>query len=245
MNDMEFTVISNREIARNTYEMEMESAGECPEIRAGQFLNIKLDGFYLRRPFSVCDFNDNEVTIVYKTVGRGTEAMSGYEAGKVLRVLLPLGNGFNITPAGKPLVIGGGAGVAPVYKLCRELTEAGVKPAAALGFNSADEIFYEDKFREVCSDVRVATIDGSAGVKGFVTDLIDDSQGTFFYACGPSPMLRAVDSKLAAGMDGEMSFEERMGCGFGACMGCSCQTEYGSKRICREGPVLKRGEIIW
>lgn len=260
MKDMKFTILSNREIAKNTYEMKIKSVGECPELKAGQFLNIKLDGFYLRRPFSVCDFNDSRVTVVYKAVGRGTEAMSGYEAGRELQVILPLGNGFDIAAStgaadrtytadqagdGKPLVIGGGAGVAPVYKLCRELEEAGMKPVAALGFNSADEIFYKEKFRKICDEVRIATVDGSAGVKGFVTDVIDDSDGTYFYACGPEPMLYAIDQKLDKGFAGEMSFEERMGCGFGACMGCSCETKYGSKRICKDGPVLKRGEILW
>ena len=250
MKDMIFEVVSNSSIAKNTYEMKLECEKVCPRLKPGQFLNIKLDGFYLRRPISICDWEDNSITIVYKAVGAGTEAMASFERGKSLQILLPLGNGFNVyealSPNAKaPLIVGGGAGVAPVYSLCKELAMRGVMPVAVLGFNAGDEVFYEENFKKVCSDVIVATADGSLGVKGFVTDIIDSSRDTYFYACGPEPMLRAIDKKLEEGIDGEMSFEERMGCGFGACMGCSCETKYGSKRICKDGPVLKRGEIIW
>ena len=210
----------------------------------GQFVNIKLDGFYLRRPISVCDVEGDKLTIIYKVVGAGTEAMAEMGEGTQLLTLTGLGNGYNTEKSGdKPLLVGGGAGVPPMYKLCRELVAQGKKPSVILGFNTADEVFYEDKFKALGATVIVATADGSYGVKGFVTDAFDMVDYTYFYTCGPEPMLKAVYNKSTT--SGQFSFEERMGCGFGACMGCSCKTKYGNKRICKDGPVLEKEEIIW
>ncbi|MCQ2546306.1 MAG: dihydroorotate dehydrogenase electron transfer subunit [Clostridia bacterium] len=245
----ELTVKSNRQIADRTWEMILETpSGMTDDFRPGQFINIRIDGLYLRRPISICDWSDDTVTIVYKTVGRGTEAMSRIEAGAKIDVLLPLGNGYNTEAENvgeRPVLIGGGAGVPLMYCLCRRLVSEGVVPAVVLGFRTAGEMFYIERFREMNIEVAVATEDGSYGVKGFVTDVMSDPGYTSFFACGPEGMLRAVDRAAKADIPGWFSFEERMGCGFGACMGCSCETKYGSKRICKDGPVLERGEIIW
>ena len=242
MKDLIFTVITNKQIAKNTYEMVLE--GDCDGIRCGQFVNIKLDGFYLRRPISVCDVEGNMLTIIYKVVGQGTEAMAEMGKGVKLLVLTGLGNGYDISKSGdNPLLVGGGAGVPPMYLLCRQLVAQGKKPSVILGFNSKDEIFYEDEFKRLGANVIVATADGSYGVKGFVTDAFDKVDYTYFYTCGPEPMLKAVYNK--SNTSGQFSFEERMGCGFGACMGCTCKTKYGNKRICKDGPVLEKEEIIW
>ncbi len=239
-----YTVLSNRKIAKNTYEM-LLSGDTGAFTRPGQFLNIKLDGFYLRRPISVCDYTDETVTIIYKTVGHGTQAMSVLTKGAKLDILVGLGNGFDITKcSGTPLLIGGGAGVPPMFNLARRFLESGVKPVVILGFNTADEVFYEDEFRTLGAEVHIATADGSHGEKGFVTDVMKYVTYDYFYTCGPMPMFRAIE-KIAA-TDGEYSFEERMGCGFGACMGCSCKVLTGGyKRICKDGPVLERKEILW
>lgn len=238
-----FAIESNVRIAKNT--MEMVLSGDTSGISApGQFVNIKLEGFYLRRPISVCDYDKDRLTLVYKIVGHGTEKMSHMKKGEVLDMLTGLGNGFNMSICGSsPLLIGGGVGVPPMYNLCRKLAEQGKKVSVVLGFNRCDEIFYESKFRDIGATVSVTTADGSCGKKGFVTDVIDEIEYTYFYACGPEPMLRAVYGKTCT--EGQMSFEERMGCGFGACMGCSCKTAYGYKRICKDGPVLKKEEIVW
>ncbi len=242
MKDTVFTIITNKKIAKNTYEMVL--SGDCTDIKCGQFVNIKLDGFYLRRPISVCDVEGNELTLIYKVVGKGTEAMAQMCSGTKLLVLTGLGNGYNIEKSGeKPLLIGGGAGVPPMYKLCRELVKQGKAPSVILGFNSKEEVFYEEEFKKLGARVIVATADGSYGVKGFVTDAFDMVDYTYFYTCGPEPMLKAVYNKSVT--SGQFSFEERMGCGFGACMGCSCKTKYGNKRICKDGPVLEKEEIIW
>lgn len=257
MKDLALKVITNKEIAPKTYEMVFAAEGATHGItNPGQFINIKLDGFFLRRPISICDWTDDEITIIYKAVGHGTESMSSYKHGKTVDVLLPLGNGYNIEGTGKkPLLIGGGAGVPPMYGLCRKLTEAGKTPDVVLGFNNVDEIFYKEKFEALGAHVIVTTADGSEGVKGFVTDGIkalkrnySDEHNQFctdFYACGPEVMLKALDDAIPDEIPGFMSFEERMGCGFGACMGCSCETKYGNIRICKDGPVLERREIIW
>jgi len=219
-------------------------AGDVSGITApGQFINLKLDGFYLRRPISVYDTDEGSVTIIYKVVGDGTEAMSKYEAGKVLDVLVGLGNGFDTNLSGdKPVVIGGGVGVPPMFKLAKELIKEGKKVTAILGFNTAKEIFAAEEFVKIGCDVKVTTVDGSVGTKGFVTDALDFDY-TYTYCCGPEPMLKAVYNNSAT--SGQYSFEERMGCGFGACMGCTCKTKYGNKRICKDGPVLVKEEIIW
>jgi dihydroorotate dehydrogenase electron transfer subunit len=236
-------VKENKKIAKNTFEARL--SGDISEISApGQFVNIKLDGFYLRRPISVCDAEGDTLTIIYKVVGEGTELMSKAESGTEWLTLVGLGNGYDTGVSGAaPLLIGGGAGVPPMYMLCKKLILEGKEPVVILGFNTADEVFYKDEFEALGARVIVATADGSVGVKGFVTDAMEGVDYTYFYTCGPEPMLRAVYNKSKT--SGQFSFEERMGCGFGACMGCSCETKYGNKRICRDGPVLVKEEIIW
>ena len=225
--------------------MRMRLRGDCSAItRPGQFVNIALDGLYLRRPISVCDCRGDELTIIYKVVGRGTAQMSRMQCGEQLDILSGLGNGYDLSLSGeRPLLLGGGVGVPPLYWLARCLRDEGKHVTAVLGFNRADEIFYERELRELGAEVIVTTVDGSYGVRGFVTDAMASLDYTYFYTCGPEPMLRAVYS--AAKTEGELSFERRMGCGFGACMGCSCKTITGNQRICREGPVMKRSDIIW
>ena len=248
MKKSDFKILSNKKIADTTYEMKLFCSGEHGISNGGQFVNIKLDGFFLRRPISVCDWTDSNITIIYKTVGAGTEKMSKMEAGQMLDILTPLGNGFNIEDENigeKPVLIGGGAGVPPMYGLCRLLISKGVKPSVILGFNSQKDSFYIEEFKAMGADVYVTSADGSIGTEGFVTDALKTIEYTYFFACGPEAMLKAIDYTADKKTDGQLSFEERMGCGFGACMGCSCETKYGSKRICKEGPVLKRGEIIW
>lgn len=239
-----YKIMSNEEIAKKVYKMVLE--GETTYItRPGQFINIEIDGFYLRRPISVCDYDENTITIIYKVVGNGTEKMSTLEKGTILDILTGLGNGFEKTISGeRPLLIGGGVGTPPMYNLCKELIKLGKKPIVVIGFGAKDEIFYEKEFKDLGVEVYVSTVDGSYGTKGFVTDIIKNLEGyTYYYACGPENMLKAVYD-VAQGK-GELSFEERMGCGFGACMGCTCKTKYGNKRICKNGPVLKKEEIIW
>lgn len=243
MKQVYWTVEDNRRIARDVYEMHL--SGDTTAITTpGQFVNLKIDGCYLRRPLSVADRTDGAATLVYKVVGQGTAILSGMQAGTEIDVLAGLGNGFDVHRAGDaPLLIGGGVGTPPMYLLCRELVARGARPTVLLGFGTAEEVFYPDRFEALGARVIVATADGSMGVRGFVTDALSGISYTYFYACGPEPMFRALDRVLTG--DGEYSFEERMGCGFGACMGCSCKTKYGYKRICTEGPVLRREEIIW
>ena len=242
MKDTVFTIITNKKIAKNTFESVL--CGDCTDIRCGQFVNLKIDGFYLRRPISVCNVEGDKLTLIYKVVGAGTEVMSKMEKGTEILTLTGLGNGYNTEKSGeKPLLIGGGAGVPPMYQLCRDLVAQGKKPSVILGFGSKDEVFYEDEFKRLSAEVFVTTVDGSYGIKGFVTDAFDKVDYTYFYTCGPEPMLKAVYDKSKT--SGQLSFEERMGCGFGACMGCSCKTKYGNKRICKDGPVLEKEEIIW
>ena len=238
-----FKITSNEKIARDIFKMTL--AGDTSAITApGQFVNIKLDGFFLRRPISVCDCVGENLTLIYKTVGRGTEQMSRMKNGDELDLLTGLGNGYNTKiSGGSPLLVGGGVGVPPMYMLCRELISEGKNVTVVLGFNSKDDVFYEDEFRALGADVHIATADGTYGTKGFVTDVIKDMQYTFFYTCGPEPMFRAMHKMMKT--PGQYSFEERMGCGFGACMGCSCKTLTGNKRICKEGPVMESEEIIW
>ena len=222
----------------------MTLAGDSSAVTApGQFINIKLDGLFLRRPISVHDAGEGFVTIIYKVVGRGTEQMRDMVPGKELDVLSGLGNGYDTSCSGSaPLLIGGGVGVPPLYLLAKKLVAEGKKPAVVLGFNKESEIFCAEDFRALGLDVTIATADGSRGVKGFVTDALPEKY-EYFYTCGPEPMLRAVYKKTVS--DGQLSFEERMGCGFGACMGCSCKTITGYKRICKDGPVMRKGEILW
>ena len=239
-----FKIISNKPLTKCIYEMCLE--GNTAAIQnAGQFVNIALDGFYLRRPISVCDFSENFLKIIYKIVGKGTELMAKMQSGEQLEMLTGLGNGFSVNNCQKPLLVGGGVGVPPMYRLAKDLVAQGKQVSVVLGFNTCEEIFYKNEFEALGTNVYVATADGSVGTKGFVTDAIaaNKIEADYFYACGPLPMLRALYDTLD--IDGEMSFEERMGCGFGVCMGCSCKTKNGYKRICKEGPVLKKDEIVW
>ncbi len=243
MNQGIYSVCSNEQIANNIFKMVL--VGDTSSITAsGQFINIKLDGFFLRRPISICDYDEESITIIYKTVGEGTLALSRIPAGAELDVLVGLGNGYTVDKSGDaPVLIGGGIGVPPLYNLCKCLVEKGKRPTVILGFNSADEVFYESQFSALGAKVYVTTADGSYGTKGFVTDVLKTLDYTYFFTCGPMPMFTAIE-KIAV-TSGQYSFEERMGCGFGACMGCSCKTKYGNKRICKDGPVLEREEIIW
>ncbi len=243
MKQVFFTILSQECIAKDV--MKMVLGGDTSEIQgSGGFVNIKIDGLFLRRPISVCDYDSDTLTLIYKIVGSGTEKLSKMENGTVLDVLTGLGNGYDISKAGNaPLLIGGGVGVPPLYKLCKLLIAEGRKPTVILGFNSACDVFYEKEFATLGATVLVTTADGSHGTKGFVTSVMDGLDYTYFYTCGPEPMLKAVHK--ATKTSGQMSFEERMGCGFGACMGCSCKTLTGYKRICKEGPVMEKEEILW
>ena len=237
-----FEIKENTALTASVYKMVL--AGDTSAITApGQFVNIKLEGQFLRRPISVCDCEDGTLTLLYKVVGKGTEQMSAMREG-CLDILTGLGNGYDLSVAGDhPLFIGGGVGVPPMYMPAKMLRAAGKKVSVILGFNTHDEVFYEDEFRALGCDVTVTTVDGSYGTKGFVTGPMETMDYSYFYTCGPEPMLKAVYSASKTG--GQFSFEERMGCGFGACMGCSCKTVTGNKRICREGPVLQKEDILW
>lgn len=237
-----FEITENKFLTENVLQMRLR--GDTSDVFCGQFVNIAIDGLYLRRPISVCDCKDGELTLVYKVVGKGTEKMSGMKTGEKLDVLTGLGNGYDLSLSGeKPLLIGGGVGVPPLYLLAKKLLAEGKEVSVILGFNTKKEIFYEEEFKKLGAKVTVCTADGSYGVKGFVTDAMKGETYSYFYTCGPEPMLKAVF--FASETEGQFSFEERMGCGFGACMGCSCKTIYGNKRICKEGPVLKKEEILW
>ena len=240
-----YRIEANERLTETVWRMRL--AGDTQWITVpGQFVNIALEGKYLRRPISVCDCDEGTLTLIYKVVGEGTEQMSRLEAGAELDLLTGLGNGFSTNNnARRPLLVGGGVGVPPLYGLARRLLAEGKPVEVVLGFNTASEVFYEEEFRALGCHVTVATADGSRGIEGLVTTAIAAAGLNFdyFYACGPLPMLHALYN--AVEQDGQMSFEERMGCGFGACMGCTCKTKYGNKRICREGPVLQKGEIIW
>lgn len=238
-----YTIVSNELIAKNVYKMVLK--GDTKYItKPGQFINIELAGKYLRRPISVCDFDRNSITIIYKVVGSGTEQMSRMKKSEKLDVLTGLGNGFSIEKGGRePLLVGGGVGVPPLYYLAKKLIATGLTPKVVLGFNSAQDVFFKDEFIALGCETYVATADGSAGQKGFVTDVIvyNNLRYDYTYACGPIPMLEAL--YYIDNLGGQFSFEEKMGCGFGACMGCSCKTKYGNKRICKDGPVLEKEEI--
>ena len=238
-----YKVIENTPLTNIVFKMVLK--GDVSDIKnSGEFINIKLEGKYLRRPISVCDIDATTVTIIYKVVGAGTEQMSEMPIGTELDVLVGLGNGYDLSLAGDaPLLLGGGVGVPPLYNLAKRLIEMGKKVTVVLGFNTKDEIFYEQEFKNLGAEVFVTTADGTYGIKGFVTDAMKDIDYSYFYTCGPEPMLKAVYK--ASATSGQMSFEERMGCGFGACMGCSCKTLTGYKRICKEGPVMKKEEILW
>ena len=237
-----FKITENVALTDSVYKMTL--SGDTSDITApGQFVNIKLDGLYLRRPISVCDSEPGKLTLVYKVVGKGTEKMAQMKD-EELDILTGLGNGYDLEKSGDvPLLIGGGVGVPPLYMLAKKLIAQGKKVTVILGFNKADEIFYEQEFKKLGAEVFVTTVDGSKGIKGFVTDAMKEVTYSHIYTCGPEPMLKAIFAESKTG--GSFSFEERMGCGFGACMGCSCKTVTGYKRICKEGPVLEKEEILW
>lgn len=243
MNQVMMKITDNEKIAEKTYFMSLE--GDTSAItKPGQFINIKLDGFFLRRPISVCDCENGKLSIIYKVVGNGTKEMSELHVGAELDILSGLGNGYDTSKSGDcPVLIGGGVGVPPMYLLCKKLVSEGKKATVILGFNSEKEVFGVDEFKATGAEVYVTTADGSVGTKGFVTDVLKNLDYTYFYTCGPMPMFKAIES--IAKTSGQYSFEERMGCGFGACMGCTCKTKYGNKRICKDGPVLEREEIVW
>ena len=237
-----FEILSNTPLTASVYKMVLR--GDTEAITAsGQFVNIRLEGMFLRRPISVCDYDEKTLTIIYKVVGTGTAAMSAMEQGQKLGILPGLGNGYDLSPSGEhPVLLGGGGGVPPMYNLAKKLVAQGKRVSVILGFNTASEVFYEEEFKALGCQVTVTTVDGSYGQKGFVTNALPENY-TYFYTCGPEPMLKAVYRSTYS--SGQMSFEERMGCGFGACMGCSCKTLTGFKRICKEGPVMKKEEILW
>ena len=237
-----FEIFSNEALTSNVYKMVL--LGDTSAITApGQFVNIQLGGMFLRRPISVCDYDSKTLTLIYKVVGKGTEAMSMMTSGEKLDILTGLGNGYDLSLSGDaPVLLGGGVGVPPMYHLAKCLIAQGKSVSVILGFNTQSEVFYEKEFSALGCAVQVTTVDGSYSKKGFVTDALPESY-TYFYTCGPEPMLKAVYK--ATSTSGQMSFEERMGCGFGACMGCSCKTLTGYKRICKEGPVMKKEEILW
>ena len=245
MNQGLYRVQSNTQLTSNVYRMVV--TGETGALtRPGQFVNFKIDGLYLRRPISVCDYDHKEgtITLIYKVVGAGTETLTKAKKGDEFDLLSGLGNGYDTETSGDaPVLIGGGVGIPPLYGLCKKLIQEGKRVQVILGFNTKDEIFYEQEFKDLGAEVYVTTVDGSYGTKGFVTNVLTELDYTYFYTCGPMPMFKAVNA--ASVTSGQFSFEERMGCGFGACMGCSCKTKYGNKRICKDGPVLVKEEIVW
>ena len=243
MKQGQFVICENTPLTDLVYRMKL--SGDVSAITSpGMFLNIKLEGKFLRRPISICDVNENTVTILYKVVGEGTQMLSKMTAGQELDILTGLGNGYDLSLSGDtPLLLGGGVGVPPLYLLAKRLIAEGKKVSVVLGFKTKEEIFYEDEFRALGAEVYVTTVDGSYGTPGFVTDVMTKVPYSYFYTCGPEPMLKAIFK--ASVTSGQFSFEERMGCGFGACMGCSCKTVTGYKRICKEGPVLQKEEILW
>ena len=238
------TVVEAVRLNAFAYSFTLEAEGMTPE-GPDQFVHVKCGhSRLLRRPISICDWDEESLTLIYKVVGKGTDAMTRIKPPHRLDLLVGLGNGYDTAKSGqKPLLLGGGVGVPPLYGLCKALLREGKDVTVILGFNAKEELFYEEEFKALGTKVFVTTVDGSCGEKGFVTDVMKNLDYTYFYTCGPGPMFRAIEKTAVT--SGQFSFEARMGCGFGACMGCSCQTKYGSKRICKDGPVLRKEEIVW
>ena len=236
-------VLENAPLTPLVWKMRL-SADTSAITAPGQFVNIRLPGLYLRRPISICDWDGESLTLIYKVVGKGTDAMTRIKPPHRLDLLVGLGNGYDTTKSGqKPLLLGGGVGVPPLYGLCKALLGEGKDVTVILGFNAREELFYEEEFKALGAKVFVTTVDGSYGEKGFVTDVMKNLDYTYFYTCGPKPMFRAIEKTAVT--SGQFSFEARMGCGFGACMGCSMETKSGAKRVCKDGPVFEREEILW
>ena len=237
-----FTIVSNEALTETVYKMVL-SGDTSAVTNCGQFVDLRLPEKYLRRPISVCDYDASTLTLIYKVVGSGTEVMATLPVGTKLDVLTGLGNGYDTSLSGdRPVLVGGGVGVPPMYNLCKKLVAEGKHPQVVLGFNMSSEIFLADEFKTLGVDVHIATADGSVGTKGFVTDVIKNLNYTYFYSCGPMPMFKAMEQVMTT--SGQYSFEERMGCGFGACMGCTIQTKVGYKRVCKDGPVFFREEVF-
>lgn len=241
---MQYQIVENSPIAPGVFLLDL--AGDTSAVKApGQFAQLQIPGFYLRRPISICDWDESGMTLIYKAVGQGTEALSRLQPGDTLDALNGLGNGYDVSRCGNhPLVIGGGVGIPPLYALTKALLAAGKQPAVILGFNKAEEIFLREEFEDLGVETIVTTADGSAGYKGFVTDAMAENDSRYVYACGPLPMLKAVYKK-SANPTGQYSLEERMACGFGACMGCSLETRFGPKRVCKDGPIFLKEELLW
>lgn len=242
ISNIQLETISNLPVTHNCFRLEL--AGEClPEIAPGQFVQVEIPGKYLRRPISVHDSSEERIVLIYKTVGEGTQILSNMVPGQELSVLAPLGKGFDTAMCQEhALLIGGGLGAAPLYKLAKALLADGKTVSAILGFNTAADIVLTDEYRALGIEPQVVTLDGSFGIKGVVTDASIPGHDCF-YTCGPLPMMRAVCGKLQG--PGELSMEERMGCGCGFCYGCSIQTANGPRRVCADGPVFKKEEILW
>ena len=238
-----FEIQSNEALTRDVYKMVL--SGDTSGItNPGQFVELALPGKFLRRPISVNDWTEDSLTIIYKIVGQGTEQMASLPIGTRLDVLTGLGNGYDTSLSGAhPVLVGGGVGVPPLYALCKKLLAEGKHPSVVLGFNKECEIFLKAEFEALGVPTCIATADGSVGTKGFVTDVLQNMDYSYFYSCGPMPMFRAMEQVVKT--SGEYSFEERMGCGFGACMGCSIQTKSGAKRVCKDGPVFIREEVFY
>ena len=243
MNQSIFEILTNTALTSSVYKMILH--GDTSGITGpGQFVELALPGKFLRRPISVSDWREDSLTLIYKVVGQGTEQMASLPVGTKLDVLTGLGNGYDLAPSGEnPVLVGGGVGVPPLYALCKALLAQGKRPSVILGFNRESEIFLKAEFEALGVPTHIATADGSVGTKGFVTDVLKTLPYSYFYSCGPMPMFRAMEAVVTT--SGQYSLEERMGCGFGACMGCSIQTRSGARRVCKDGPVFVREEVFY
>ena len=237
-------IISNIQLTQDIYKMILE-VDTSFITNPGQFINITIDNKYLKRPISISDYTDNSLTIIYKVVGKGTKILSNKIKGETIEALVGLGNGFTIKDNKEVLLVGGGVGIPPLYNLAKQLINNNTKVNVLLGFNTINDIFYDKEFKELGCTVYITTIDGSKGIKGHIGNGLQEYNLTnlYYYSCGPKPMLKALTQ--ISNNQGQLSFEARMGCGFGACMGCSIEVKDGYKRICKEGPIFSSEEILW